>query len=62
MATCSREKLTFEDWLKEVDEILWSRFGLPSHDDLPDCCYRDWYDSGVSPLRAAARAVRNATE
>ena len=57
----AKVKLSFEEWLKEVDEILWSKVGL-SKDDLPDCSYRDWYDEGMSPVRAAGKAVRNATE
>lgn len=33
-----------------------------SHDDLPDCCYRYWFDDGVRPRQAAARAVKAAGE
>ncbi len=31
-------------------------------DDLPDVCYRDWYDDGVKPSSAARRAIRSANE
>ncbi len=51
------QKTTFEEWLKQVDISLASRCGL-SMADLPDCCYRDWYEDGVSPSRAAGRAMR----
>jgi len=54
-------KLTFEDWMKKVDKIIESRVGLSS-DDLPDVCYRDWYDDGISPDRAANRAIKSAVE
>lgn len=49
---------TFEEWMKEVDAQLRKKVGL-THLDLPDCCYRDWYDDGVRPSTAANRAVKN---
>ena len=52
-------RLTFEQWIAKVDEILVKRVGL-GRDDLPDCCYRDWYDDGVSPSVAAKRAMEDA--
>jgi hypothetical protein len=33
---------TFNEWMARVDKLLGCR-GLHSL-DLPDCCYRDWYD------------------
>lgn len=60
MATKTQSR-TFPEWMKAVDEIIERRLGLSSA-DLPDCCYRDWYDEGVSPLTAAVRAIRNAKE
>jgi len=45
--------------MSAIDAILVSRLGLSSA-DLPDVCYADWYDDGVSPRSAAARAVRYA--
>jgi len=51
------EKISFEKWLEQVD------LNLPCHhDDLPDVCYRDWYDDGVSAKSAAKRALRNAQD
>lgn len=52
---------TFEEWMKEVDTILMRTCYLSSA-DLPDCCYRDWYDQGVTPRSAASRAKKNASE
>ena len=49
----------FWDWKKRVDAIIGRKRGL-SADDLPDCCYADWYEEDVSPARAAARAIRMA--
>ena len=46
----------FGIWLKKVDSALARKCGLTS-DDLADCCYRDWYDSGVSPSDAAQMAL-----
>ncbi len=54
-------KLTFEDWMKQIDAIISARTGL-THDDLPDVCYRDWYEDGMSPKRAASAAIANAKE
>lgn len=54
-------KQTFEEWLRAVDAAISAKCGL-THDDLPDCCYRDWYDDGVSAKSAAARAIKAARE
>lgn len=52
---------TFEHWKRTVDMVLGSIAGLCS-DDLPDCCYADWYEDGLSPAAAAKRALRAANE
>lgn len=51
----------FEDWMAEVDAVVSNRCGL-SADDLPDCCYRDWFEDGVSPRAAASMAISEAGE
>ena len=51
----------FDDWKRAVDDAVGRLTGL-SADDLPDVCYRDWYDDDVSPVVAARRAIRNAME
>ena len=48
----------FEDWMRAVDKLVGYR-GLSVY-DLPDCCYRDWYDNRLRPIRAANRALKNA--
>ena len=48
--------LTFEQWKRQVDSAIGEVCGLSS-DDLADCTYRDWYDSGVSPSDAAQLAL-----
>ena len=50
---------TFEQWLAKVDRYVGIACGL-SYLDLPDCCYRDWYDARVRPIRAANQALRRA--
>ena len=55
-----KAKLTFEQWMKQVDFVLYG-FGLAA-DDLPDCPYRDWFDDGLSVGRAVKRAIKNAQE
>jgi hypothetical protein len=52
---------TFEQWMTAVDAAVERLCGL-SASDLPDVCYRDWYEDGISPATAARRAVRNANE
>lgn len=52
-------KKTFKEWMKEVDQILSSKYGFCVN-DIPDVCYRDMYDSGNSPKTAADVAWRNA--
>ena len=52
-------KISFADWMKKVDEILMTALYLDSR-DLPDCCYRDWHESGMSPADAARQAIRDA--
>jgi len=52
---------TFEEWMKEVDHQISIATYMTSA-DLPDCCYRDWYDDGVTPKAAAKKAIRNAAE
>lgn len=53
-------KLTFEQWLKKVDEILEDLLVGLNSQDLPDMNYRDYYDEGTSPKRMAKIAMKNA--
>ena len=48
----------FEAWMQAVDKLVGYR-GLSVY-DLPDCCYRGWYDNRLRPIRAANRALKNA--
>lgn len=50
-------KLPFRAWFAKVDAAVAAKVGIGVL-DLPDYPYRDWYDDGVTPAAAAARAVR----
>jgi hypothetical protein len=47
--------------MHNVDLVI-QRIAFISADDLPDYCYRDAYDDGMTPAQAARRAVRAAME
>jgi len=49
-------RMSFEDWLRKVDQAVGQIAGL-SYMDLADQPYRDWYDDGVAPGTAAKRAL-----
>lgn len=54
----NKKYLTFEKWMQYVNWFLHD----VTTDDLPDCCYRDWYDSGMEAKVAAKKAMRNAMD
>lgn len=56
-----KTKQTLEQWLQAVDAECIKRIGL-SYMDLPDICYADLYEEGVSPKNAAGKAIRGAKE
>jgi len=51
----------FAAWLFDVD-VAVQRLADCSLNDLPDYCYRDCFDQGVSPTAAARMAIRQAIE
>lgn len=50
--------LTFQQWAQRIEQALEPQ-GL-DRDMLPDVDYYGWWEQGVSPERAAKRALRNA--
>lgn len=54
--TAAYEKGTFNAWMRQVDRVI-DRIAGVSYEDLTDQPYREWYDAGTSPKRAAARAL-----
>jgi len=54
--------MTFENWMKQVDNTISATlFGMTSG-DLPDVCYMDWFEEGCTPKMAARRAMKSARE
>ena len=58
-ATSPRSDFAFAAWFAKVDAAVVALCGM-SVNDLPDCCFRDWFEDGVSPSSAARRAVKAA--
>ncbi len=54
----ARSKISFQDWMKQVDKAISDKVGLTSS-DLADICYRDLYDDGVSASSAARKAIKS---
>ena len=48
-----------ENWMGRVDQRVQVLCGLSVY-DLPDCCYADWYEEGMTAAQAARAAVKNA--
>lgn len=49
---------TFESWMDKVGAALRKKIGL-SYSDLPDQPWRDWFDSGMTPSKAADQCLKN---
>lgn len=47
--------MTFEEWMKQVDEECWRRVGCSVY-DLPDAPFRAWYGN-MEPAMAAQMAI-----
>ena len=48
--------LTFDEWMKEVDQVLEAEVGLTS-DCLADFHYWDYWSDGVSPEHTAGECL-----
>ena len=57
----NKKSLSFDEWMQETDGVCGKLYGV-SIEDLPDCCYRDWYDDGKTPGQAARKAYKNTPE
>ena len=47
---------TFELWKNRVTHLMEAAHGL-SPDDIPDCPYSDWYQSGMNTTTAVRKAI-----
>ena len=50
---------TFEQWFSQVNAEISRKTGLTT-DDLPDMCYLEMYEDGLTAPRAARKAIKNA--
>jgi hypothetical protein len=50
---------SYDEWYALAEKACLALCGL-SLSDLPDVCFMDWYEDGVSPAACAKRAIRNA--
>jgi hypothetical protein len=53
---------TFEVWMTEVDNNIANVLCGMTSSDLPDVCYMDWYENGMTPKAAARKAIKNTGE
>jgi len=51
----------FDEWMAKVDHFVIHLTGL-SADDLSDQLYYDWFLEGITPEKAAKRAIRNSKD
>ena len=49
----------FKSWMEEVDTGVIGEVGVSAY-DLPDACYRDWFESGMGAPEAAGEVVSGA--
>jgi hypothetical protein len=49
---------TFEQWMKTIDDLLFAETGL-NYQDLPDQCFKDWFDEGLTPEAACIRCLHS---
>jgi hypothetical protein len=50
------KNMTFEQWMKKVDQNISEVAGLSSN-DLADQNYMDWFEDGMTPMEAAMEAL-----
>ena len=59
-ATSESRRMDFERFMEEVDRYIAKRLGGLNSMDLPDYCYRDAHDDGMTPSATARAAMRAA--
>jgi hypothetical protein len=48
----------FEAWLRALDDICLDEMGV-SYQDLPEQCFKNWFDDGLSPEDAFYQMMEN---
>ena len=48
----------FEAWLRALDDICLDEMGV-SYQDLPEQCFKNWFDDGLSPEDAYYQMIEN---
>jgi len=48
----------FEAWLRALDDICLDEMGV-SYQDLPEQCFKNWFDDGLSPEDAYYQMLEN---
>jgi hypothetical protein len=52
------KQLTFPEWMKAVDSACSGTLGVVTA-DLPDMCFRDWYEAGYQTQDAMDEILEN---
>lgn len=51
-------ELAFEHWRAQCDLLVTHRY-MVGIDDMPDACWRDWYEDGLRPVEAVDTAAED---
>lgn len=51
-------ELAFEHWRAQCDLLVTHRYTV-GIDDLPDACWRDYYEDGLRPVEAVDTAAED---
>lgn len=57
--SADKSETAFAAWMDKIDACLIRKCGIGSA-DLPDFCYRDYFDDGESPSAVARMVLREA--
>jgi len=60
-AGAETQRIDFDQWMKDLDNLVERKFGMSIH-DLPDMNFRDAYDDGESPADFLEEDFREALE
>jgi len=52
------DKIRFDKWMEEVDDLCYSEFGMSIH-DLPDMNFASYFEDGCSPTEFMMNEIRD---